>query len=224
MIAIAALLEEYAAQLPPAPCARCAAMEGALRKLETFARSIHWTAYGPWDWYAKRSTVGELYALINDLDAIAPATPAPEGTREVDAFDGSAAAVNALPEPLRRYIHDLATRCDPAGDVRTIFAQRLEIEALRARCAAVGRAVASIPVPPSGSWYIEGRVYGCTGRAGNHRECGCIKFVVDRRSDPDRPDGVPSYENDEANGCVKAIIDGVHTVRAALAPAPGGTT
>lgn len=54
------------------------------------------------------------------------------GVEAVDAFDGSAAAVNALPDRLRRYVHDLETRCDPAGDVRTIFAQRLELDALRA--------------------------------------------------------------------------------------------
>jgi hypothetical protein len=24
--------------------------------------------------------------------------------------------INALPEPIRQYIHDLATVCDPAGD------------------------------------------------------------------------------------------------------------
>jgi len=32
----------------------------------------------------------------------------------------TAQEVNSLPEKLRRYIHDLATRSDPAGDIRTI--------------------------------------------------------------------------------------------------------
>ena len=27
--------------------------------------------------------------------------------------------INALPDPLRKFIHDLETRCDPAGDVRS---------------------------------------------------------------------------------------------------------
>jgi hypothetical protein len=38
--------------------------------------------------------------------------------------------INALPEPLRRYIHDLSTRADPAGDVATLAIQRETIAAL----------------------------------------------------------------------------------------------
>ena len=26
--------------------------------------------------------------------------------------------INALPDPIRKYIHDLETRCDPSGDVQ----------------------------------------------------------------------------------------------------------
>lgn len=29
--------------------------------------------------------------------------------------------INALPEPLRAYIHDLKTVCDPAGDLTELF-------------------------------------------------------------------------------------------------------
>ncbi len=32
--------------------------------------------------------------------------------------------VNRLPEPVRRYIHDLETRCDPAGEVRELVLTR----------------------------------------------------------------------------------------------------
>lgn len=32
----------------------------------------------------------------------------------------SAATINALPEPLRSWVHDLETRCDPAGDLRRL--------------------------------------------------------------------------------------------------------
>jgi len=39
--------------------------------------------------------------------------------------------INALPEPLRRYVHDLGTRCDPAGDIQTIHALKDENAALR---------------------------------------------------------------------------------------------
>ena len=36
------------------------------------------------------------------------------------------ANINALPNPLRRYIHDLKTICDPAGDVAEMFRLRGE--------------------------------------------------------------------------------------------------
>lgn len=42
------------------------------------------------------------------------------------------AYINALPFPLRRYIHDLETRCDPAGDVRALALTRDENAALQA--------------------------------------------------------------------------------------------
>lgn len=32
--------------------------------------------------------------------------------------------INALPEPLRRYVHDLETRCDPAGDIARLAVLR----------------------------------------------------------------------------------------------------
>ena len=36
------------------------------------------------------------------------------------AFTPTPANINALPEPIRRYIHDIETRCDPAGDVAAL--------------------------------------------------------------------------------------------------------
>ena len=38
--------------------------------------------------------------------------------------------INALPAPVRQYIHDLETRCDPAGDVRTIAMLQENVQAL----------------------------------------------------------------------------------------------
>lgn len=38
--------------------------------------------------------------------------------------------INALPERVRRYIHDLETRCDPAGDVAALAAARENAAAL----------------------------------------------------------------------------------------------
>ena len=35
----------------------------------------------------------------------------------IDAFKPTPECVNALPDPVKNYIHHLETRCDPAGDV-----------------------------------------------------------------------------------------------------------
>jgi hypothetical protein len=40
--------------------------------------------------------------------------------------------INALPEPLRKFIHDLETRCDPAGDVRSRVLAEDAVRALEA--------------------------------------------------------------------------------------------
>jgi hypothetical protein len=39
--------------------------------------------------------------------------------------------INALPEKVQRYIHDLVTRCDKSGDVQTIAILREDREALQ---------------------------------------------------------------------------------------------
>ena len=44
----------------------------------------------------------------------------------------TSAEINALPAPLRRFICDLETRCDPAGDLRTIAALREQVTGLAA--------------------------------------------------------------------------------------------
>lgn len=49
--------------------------------------------------------------------------------------------INALPDPVRRYIHDLETRCDPSGDVRTIHALQEHINALESRDVAEQKAL-----------------------------------------------------------------------------------
>jgi hypothetical protein len=41
--------------------------------------------------------------------------------------------INALPEKLRPYIHDLVTRCDKSGDVQTIALLREDRDALQKR-------------------------------------------------------------------------------------------
>jgi hypothetical protein len=48
----------------------------------------------------------------------------------IRAFKPDAAHINGLPEPLREYIYQLETRCDPAGDVQTIASLRDQREEL----------------------------------------------------------------------------------------------
>jgi hypothetical protein len=42
----------------------------------------------------------------------------------------TAAEINALPEKVRLYIHDLVSRCDKSGDVQTIAILREDRDAL----------------------------------------------------------------------------------------------
>lgn len=43
--------------------------------------------------------------------------------------------INALPEPLRRYIHDIETNCDPAGIIRENILVKDENAMLRSKLA-----------------------------------------------------------------------------------------
>jgi hypothetical protein len=64
--------------------------------------------------------------IFQDLVNLALAT-------EMDKFIPDADHTNALPGPLRRYIHDLETRADPAGDVAEIALLKENNAALWAR-------------------------------------------------------------------------------------------
>jgi hypothetical protein len=64
--------------------------------------------------------------ILIDLVNLALAT-------EMDKFIPDADHINALPGPLRRYIHDLETRADPAGDVAEIALLKENNAALWAR-------------------------------------------------------------------------------------------
>lgn len=50
----------------------------------------------------------------------------------------------ALPESLRKYIHDLETRCDPSGDVQTIASLKDQRDALEAEVAEVRAEIDSV--------------------------------------------------------------------------------
>jgi hypothetical protein len=48
-----------------------------------------------------------------------------------DDWTPTAENVNALPDPLRSYIHQLETRCDPSGELRELVLLRDENAMLR---------------------------------------------------------------------------------------------
>jgi len=62
-----------------------------------------------------------------EIDASEAAVAGGEGWRP------TAENVNALPESVRRYVHDLETRCDPAGDVQRMALQADTIRGLDAK-------------------------------------------------------------------------------------------
>jgi len=49
-----------------------------------------------------------------------------------DDWRPTADSINALPQPLRRYIHDLETRCDPAGDTMLIYELKEQLRTVEA--------------------------------------------------------------------------------------------
>jgi hypothetical protein len=82
--------------------------------------------------------------ILNDLVTLALAT-------EMDKFIPEADHINALPGPLRKYIHDLETRADPAGDVAEIALLKENNAALWAR---VHELESQVP-PPQGPTFTQ---------------------------------------------------------------------
>ena len=64
--------------------------------------------------------------------------------RTLEDWLPTVANVNALPEGLRRYVHDLETRCDPAGDVQTMALQADTIRGLHAKVRELEAELASV--------------------------------------------------------------------------------
>ena len=42
--------------------------------------------------------------------------------------------INALPEKVRGYVHDLQANCDPAGNVQTIASLKEQVDGLSFKC------------------------------------------------------------------------------------------
>lgn len=74
-----------------------------------------------------------MFASVEDYEAAAAAQPQePLTTRWLP----TPVNVNALQPGLREYVHDLATRCDPSGDIRHLTMARDQVRELEAsnRC------------------------------------------------------------------------------------------
>ena len=74
----------------------------------------------------KEGKIARQAVEIANLNAELAFLKSPEWTPTADN-------INALPEPIRRYIADLETRCDPAGDVASITIARDQLEQLQAK-------------------------------------------------------------------------------------------
>ena len=84
------------------------------------------------------SVVRFMLQAFLEIDATEPAIARGEG------WLPTAENVNALPEGIRRYVHDLETRCDPAGDVQTMALQADTIRGLDAKVRELEAALASV--------------------------------------------------------------------------------
>lgn len=61
--------------------------------------------------------------------------------------DWQPSEINELPEPLRRYIHDLEALCDPAGLVRENWMLREELRILKSGIFKIGKGKIEISTP-----------------------------------------------------------------------------
>lgn len=68
---------------------------------------------------------------VHDVTVIPKPTTNPEPSPE-PVSDVLSSEINSLPKRVRDFVHDLEARADPAGDVRTIHAQRDNIDGLSA--------------------------------------------------------------------------------------------
>jgi hypothetical protein len=85
----------------------------------------------------RRLAVVALMVLPEDAECIiAEHEAVPRLCAEVEGLQSwtpTVENINALPEGIRQYIHDIETRSDPAGDIRTIAVQKENLAALEKR-------------------------------------------------------------------------------------------
>ena len=89
---------------------------------------------------ACKQFIPELVILLEEVERRPEARLRAETLKD---WTPTAANINRLPYPVRAFIHDLETRCDPAGDVRALIVARdtaraLEVELARMRAEVAG--------------------------------------------------------------------------------------
>src|SRR5262245_14748162 len=109
-----------------------AGANGRRRASTRFSSVGHMTSCGPWPPIRARSSTPSCRASFMlqaflEIDATEAAVAGGEG------WLPTAENVNALPEGIRRYVHDLETRCDPAHDVQKMALQADTIRGLDAK-------------------------------------------------------------------------------------------
>ena len=74
-----------------------------------------------------------------------------------NGWTATSAKINALPECVREWVHELETRCDPAGDLRARRMAEDKVRDLRATCvnAAASLAICHISRPDRASDNLE---------------------------------------------------------------------
>ena len=99
-------------------------------RVQLLAKACEMAGYaGPGDRELGRELWWELSQVVKRLDSSWRAINAEQDWNPLPIVE----RINNLPEWLRRYVHDIEARCDPAGDVRTITELRDTIRALEAR-------------------------------------------------------------------------------------------
>jgi hypothetical protein len=90
---------------------------------------------GIYDWDIRRAVLDCRDELLDDLrDHLAALRSAPDYPPA--GWTPTPEAINALPDPIRSYIHDLETRADPAGEVRELVICRDSLAAMERRAIA----------------------------------------------------------------------------------------
>jgi hypothetical protein len=85
----------------------------------------------PWEmfrWLCQLADDGERHLKLVSVTTIEEDTTV--HSNPLENFSPTPEQINSLPEPLRKYIHHLETRSDPAGDVARIWSLEEQVDEL----------------------------------------------------------------------------------------------